>query len=427
MIDFHLKTKYTSHYYQDTPKLNNKYGSLNNLLNVLLCEGFNKQKIISIIFNDETKTANINVEAGHGFIKEQVIELEGVSEELDKQFRIKNIKPLSLEIVYKEGEIFNDFVGLDATVKVAPLGFTRVYNNSSNSVSCYKNKSVLNPGILKVIDELPPNGYSTSWTKFARVCMGVSIDEEGEFIDNKKAPQTDEHPYPEKHGNGVSGSSGTHGFAKWRYASNDDSYSREDYTPSGTFPRKWEIIGDDKTFYLFIYDNEGTSCCGFGNLFGKKEGFNTLVLQAQDRFLAANSTIGTGYYNRHRNAWGNLLYSAEGSFILTNIYGGFEKSLRYHSTGFYVGESYPDRPWNSNLIHNHNQFSGNIVSSVLGIKDTEGFVRGHHRGFKILYGADYSITERMAGTPYRSIFITDPQRTGKMPLLFTLENWEHIE
>lgn len=427
MIDFHLKTKYTSNYYQDAPKLENSYGSLNNLLNILLCEGFNKQSIVSIVFNNELKTAIINVEAGHGFNKEQVIELEGVPEELNKQFRIKDIKPLSLEVAYKEDEVFNNFTGTGATVKVAPLGFTRIYNNTTNSVSCYKNKSILNPGILKVIDELPPNGYSTDWSKYARICMGISIDESGEFIDNKKSPQTTEHPYPEKYGDGSSGSGGIHGFAKWRYASNNDSYSRENYTPSGDFPRKWELIGDDKTFYLFIYDNQGTSCCGFGNLFSNKEGFNSLVLQAQDRFIAANSTAGSGYYNRHRNYWGNLLYSEEGSFILTNIYGGVEKCLRYHSTGFYVGSSFPDRPWNSISIRNHNEFSGNIVSSVLGVKDTEGFVRGHHRGFKILYGNDYSTTERLIGTPYRTILLTDPLRTGDMPLLFTMEDWEHIE
>ena len=429
MIGLQNKTRYFNSTFKDAPQIINEYGTLVKALDKILCKGFNYMDIISTEILPDNKI-KINLPVTHGYLEEQVIQIENAEQEYFNQcFRVLD-SSANYIVVGLPKEIIEVSIASSLTtlkIKTAPLGFSKVYESSDSLTMCFKNTSLDTPGILKVIDKLPPNGYDNSWSKYARVVMGQSINESGDFINNIKAPYHPDFPDAENTGNKVVGSGGTFGFAKWHYASDDYSHWYEIRTPAGSFPRRWEIIGDSNTFYLLLVNNSWDSCnCGFGNIYSE-EGLGNLALQARDGFFQANSYRQSSRYGKDSTYWGNLLDSSLGSFLFSDIYGSSAKTLRYVSTGLYIGESYKDRPWLSTDVKNYNPFTGDILTGKLYIKDDQGFDRGYHRGLNILYGSDYPNAGRLWGTSYRLLKMTDPLRQGNpMPLLFTMEDWEDV-
>lgn len=432
MIVTQNKTKYINHSFKGAPQVLNEYGSLVKCLNTVLCDGFNEILLESLeVLSDNT--LKINLPGTHGFILEQVISLSGALEsEYNGDFRIIDKQALYVILGNPGGIVFPPSSNEDNTIsiKTAALGFSNVYTSSSEKVMCFKNKSSKNPGVLKVIDELS-SGYSTSWSKFARVVMGEEVDSSGEFLGGFKAPKHPNYPDSEKTGNGVPTSSGVHGFAKWWYAPGTDSYSRENVAPPSNSPRRWELIGDGNTFYFLINTEASNVVCnfGFGNIF--TEGAeNTLALQARDGFRNPSEILDhnkTNQYARESNHWGNLLSNSQGSFLSCDIFGGSNNVVRYYSTGLYFEDSLKDRPWNSSKIRGYNKYTGKLLSSKLFIKDDQGYSRGWHRGLNILYGSDHPGAGRLVGTPFLILEITDPFVSGAaMPLMFTLEDWEEV-
>ena len=207
MINFNntnreTNTRYLDSNYADAPSLKNEYGSLNSLLKKVLIEGFNIKTTISLEHDIESKIATLQLPEGHGFIFNQVVELSGALEEnFNGVFRVLEVRGNALKL-----QIPNESVHTVATtettlsIKLAPLGFDLAYENIEEGVVCFKNKSLKSPGILKVIDKLPPNGYASNWAKYGRVVMGQQIDDLGEFINNNKAPFWPDNPEVEKVG-----------------------------------------------------------------------------------------------------------------------------------------------------------------------------------------------------------------------------------
>ena len=419
------KTRYYEWTNKNAPRVENTYGSFVNFLDTILCKGYNLNTATSIEVLEDN-FVKINLPRGHGYLFNQVVQLTGSDKEYyNSSFRVLDSHNDYIK-VFLEGNIVSSLS--ECSVKVAPLGFTNVYTNTAKTIMCFKNASTKSPGILKVIDELPPNGYSSSWTKFARIVFGQEIDDLGEFISNNKAPFHPTYPDSEKTGNGVSGSSGTHGFAKWDYASNDDSYHRENYAPDGTFPRNWTLIGDDKTFYLFIGTTASsrTTIQGFGNYISENPDETTnLCLQARDSFIAAN-TYADNYYARSQNRFGQFS-SYTGSFLMSNIYGDIKNIYKYYSQGLYVGESYSDRPWHSGDIKSLNPASGLLASGLSYIKDASGYIRGSHRGLRMLYGDSNISAGSISGSGEIILSVTDPVDDRYATYLFSLKDWEDVE
>lgn len=430
MIGLQNKTRYFNNNFKDAPQIINEYGTLVKALDIMLCKGFNYMDIISteILSNNKVK---VNLPVTHGYFEEQVVQIENADQDyFNNCFRVLETSVNYILIGLPEDTV--DVVPATSTtllkIKTAPLGFSKVFQSEDSLTMCFKNTSVITPGILKVIDKLPPNGYATNWSKYARVVIGQSINEFGNFIGDVKAPYHPDYPDVENTGNNVVGAGGIHGFAKWNYALDDYPHWTESRTsPGGAFPRRWEIIGDSNTFYLLLVNNSWDSCnCGFGNIYSE-EGLGNLVLQARDGFYQANSYRQSSRYGKESTFWGNLIDSSLGSFIFSDIYGNSLKTLRYVSTGLYIGENFKERPWLSNEVKNYNPFTGDILTGKLYIKDDLGFDRGYHRGLNILYGSDYPNAGRLLGTSYRLLKMTDPFRQNNpMPLLFTMEDWEEV-
>lgn len=423
------EVKYISFDYKDAPIITEKYGDLVKMLDKVLSEGFN----INTILRSEKQESNrfkIYLPVGHGYVKEQVINIYNTESVFNNDFRVLNTEADS--IIIQLDVNLKDIIDItdadDVKIKTAPLGFKNVYSNTSKTTMCFKNTSKNYPGVLKVIDEIPPNSYGADWSKYARVVMGFDIDNTGNFIGNKKTPVTLDFPDAEKTGNKVEGISGIHGFAKWRYATTDDYYGREPYGTLKRGIKNWTIIGDSNTFYLILDSGMDSSVLGFGNIKGEGS-VDSISLQAADGFNNSDHTNIYGQYGKTYNNWGRLIYTNMGSFLMTNIHGTIPPLgyLKYYCTGLYIGTgSYNDRPWLSGDLQAYNPFSGKLATGKLYIKDSDNYMRGFHRGLNILYGKGYPSKGRLLGTEYIVLNVTDPLRDGTMPLMFSLKNWEEV-
>lgn len=428
-LRFQNKTRYIDHTFQDAPQIELGYGSYINILNKVLVEGINFRVLSNLELLEEGKVKATFVDAPY-YPVETVIKIEGFGDDrIDGCHRVMETEGSSVYFYIKEFEtpVVNPTeIGL-VSVCTAPLGFTRVYSNASNDIMCFKTATQSVPGILKVIDKIPTNGYSTSWAYYARVVVGESIDSEGNFINNIKAPYHPVTPDVELTGNGVSGSGGVHGFAKWKYRITDHYYG---YEHSGTLydkSRPWSIIGDGDTFYMIFNPGPDTSLHGFGHIDSAAE--HCLALQAVDGYYSTNMNGDYNSYGKAFNPWGNVMKSSAGSFLLHSAHGAVtNRTLRYFSGGKYFGEVEKSTPWKSNEIPVYNPTTGLGLNFKLTIVDTDGFFRGAHRGFVVPYGDNSIATGRVVGTPDRVLRMTDPYRVGgSMPLIFTMEDWKSVE
>ena len=419
------KTRYYEWTNKNAPRVENTYGSFVAFLDTVLCKGYNSNPVTSLEVLDNN-FVKVNLPRGHGYLFNQVVRISDSDQAYyNSDFRVLESRHDYIKI-FVEGELTSS--NTECLIRIAPLGFTNVFTNAKKTIMCFKNKSTKSPGILKVIDEIPPNGYSTSWVKYARIVFGQEIDSSGEFVNNNKAPFYPSYPDAEKTGNGVSGSSGIYGFAKWDYASYESYSRREDYAPDGIFPRNWTIIGDDKTFYMFIGTSASnrTTIQGFGNYISENpEETTNLCLQARDGFIAANWG-GDSTYVRSRNNFGQFS-SNIGSFLMSNVYGDIKNIYRYFSQGLYVGDSYYDRPWHSVNINSLNPSSGFLASGLSYIKDTSGYVRGYHRGLRMIYGASEISAGSISGSGEIILSVTDPINDRDATYLFSLKDWEDVE
>lgn len=439
-LDFNTdsNTRYLDSNYSGAPYLKNEYGSLNNLLKIVLTEGFNEKIIESMILDLESSVAEITLPLGHGFIFNQVVLIAGADQpNFNGNFRILETRGNVLKIhIPKETVESVASSSTELKIKLAPLGFDLTFENPATGVMCFKNKSTKSPGYLKVIDFLPPNGYGTNWAKYGRVTMGQHMDDQGEFIDNIKAPFWSQYPDAEKTGNGVSGAGGVHGFAKWDYSIYPQSYNTIDsYVADGVFPTDWRIIGDDKTFYLMIRPQGKNrylyNILGFGNFTPENpDETANICLQAKDGSTATNYTVEYNYA-RTRNNFG-LIDMPYTGFLFSNSYGKVSDISdygRYRGGGMLYSTSEINRPWKTTGIKSLNPVTGAWTVGKYYIRDSDNNLRGYHRGLKLFYG-----TSRM---PEGSISFTGdlvlnvqcpfPDNTSQfesLPLLFSLRDWE---
>lgn len=422
-----VKTKHISSYRKGVPELKNEYGSLNNLLKIILTGGYNKQSVVSKSYDILTKFLTITLPINHGYYVDQVIQV-GNNIDFRKEYRI--IKTTLDTITLYTTEDMSEFV---VTVQGAPLGFRNVFEDKPSGVLCLETGNSQRKCILKSIDKIPPNGYLDTWAKYARVSIGIEIDSLGNFKDNIKAPFDFNYPNAELTGDGISGSAGIHGFAKWDYAISNTANMAETVTTRNTFPTDWHIIGDDRTFYLLIR-SQGKNTNSFNVLgFGEYVTYNPLettnyCLQARDGFLSANSNANTAY-SRTRQTFG-LLDSEFAGFILSDIYGNITKTVdnnRFRNIGANLyGDTtdYSQRPWKLPYITALNPLTGQIFSEDFLIVDRDLQLRGHHRGFNIYYGKDRYYTEVPNAQGIFSLDVQDPSSNlAEMPIILTLEDW----
>lgn len=429
-VNTQTKTKFIHNDMQGTLPLTLERGTLVKVLKQVLCDGFNEQTATSISFDNDSKIAIIKLPLNHGFVLNQVISITGSdSEIINKEHRVFYTDSDSIRI--KIPLLTSTTVSGILKLKVAPLGFSTVFDNiSTTGIACFQNKS---SAILKIIDALPPNGYDVNWARYARVVAGVAIDSEGNFINNEKIPRHSTYPNMELTGNGEKGGASITAVMKWDYGLYRHTYpyyGEETATGSyGDYPTSWRIIGDDKTFYLMI-KSMGRNYSQYNILsFGSYNSSATngdFILTGSQRDIRSD----TGGNGKSSVAWRMGFTNSNqsvGNFIYRNIYGTYNPWLNFRLIGLYTDEGnrqYPSRG-GCNPI---NPLTGKIFTTPMYIKDDLGDMRGTLRGIEQFYGIG-KLTDGMLLNNGASIVLNtkmfnwDWDSNEANPYLFSLKDW----
>ena len=417
-MNIQIKTKFIKSSYTNSPQINGTFGSLVKVLKSVLVDGFNKLPITKGTYDNSKKQIELFFTRGHGFGVTSVVSISGSSDpKLNKEFRVIESNLDSIILHSEEPVNLSDISNIK--VKFAPLGYELVYDNITNKgTACFKSRD---GDILKVIDA-PLSGYDTSWTKYARVVAGDNIDTGGDFIDNQKFPKHNTYPNLEKTGNGAAGS-GQVGYLSWEYARPvQDNASHHRYVDQATgFISNWSIIGDDRTFYLFI-DSMGPTVDSrniytFGVI--ERDTTGSCILVGSDISGVTSNQQYTNYYGTSgRNSFTNMQYTI-GCFINKSSEGNNIGQLNFNLYHITLDES---NVTNQGLNEGNNP---NSFYTPITVVDAYKKVRGNLRGIYQLY--NNSLNNNMFLDNYKKVVIRvryyGTDEPYKVPYLFSLEDW----
>ncbi len=417
-MNIQIKTKFIKSSYTNSPQINGTFGSLVKVLKSILVDGFNELSITKGTYDNSKKQIELFFTRGHGFGVTSVVSISGSSDpKLNKEFRVIESNLDSIILHSEEPVNLSDISNIK--VKFAPLGYELVYDDITNTgTACFKSRD---GDILKVIDA-PLSGYDTSWTKYARVVAGNNIDGGGDFIDNQKFPKHNTYPNLEKTGNGDAGS-GQVGYLSWEYArpvqDNTSLHRYVDQVPG--FISNWSIIGDDRTFYLFIDSmglaSDSRNIYTFGVI--ERDTTGSCILVGSDISGVTSNQHHTGYYGTSgRNGFTNMQHNI-GCFINKSLEGGNTDQLNFN---LYHITLDPSNVTNQGLNEGNNP---NSFYTPITVVDAYKNVRGNLRGIYQLY--NNSLNNNMFLDNYKKVVIRvryyGTNEPYKVPYLFSLEDW----
>ena len=414
-----IKTKFIKSSYNNSPQINGVFGSLVKVLKAVLVDGFNELSVTKGTYDNSKKQIELSFTRGHGFGVTSVVSISGSSDpKLNKEFRVIESRFDSIILHSEEPVNLSDISNIK--VKFAPLGYELVYDDITNTgTACFKSKD---GNILKVIDA-PLSGYNTSWTKYARVVAGNNIDRGGDFIDNQKFPKHNTYPDLEKTGDGPAGS-GQVGYLSWEYSRpGQDNTSYHSYVDQVTgFTSNWSIIGDDRTFYLFI-DSMGPTVDSrniytFGAI--ERDTVGSCILVGSDISAVTSNQTSTSHYGTSgRNSFTNMQYNI-GCFINKFSEGGNVDQLNFNLYHVTLDSS---NVTNQGLNKGSNP---NNLYTPITVVDAHKNVRGNLRGIYQLY--NNSLNNNMFLDNYKKVIIRiryyGTDEPYHVPYLFSLEDWQ---
>jgi hypothetical protein len=224
------------------PVLTNNWGSLTAMLDALLVNGFNLKPVLGLTRGDANATATMS--AGHGFLVDQVVRIEGCEEpEYNGDFTITAITVNSISFSVSGEPASPATTVLGITAKIAPLGLEIAFTGENKRA--YRSPNPLSTRPFLRVDDSLPEGYTTTWAKFARVTLAEDMVDVDTFV-GARAPFDPANPNANELPSG-SGTSMYSGWFKWYYAR---SNTAETYGDNGDDPRSWVLVGDDRGFFL---------------------------------------------------------------------------------------------------------------------------------------------------------------------------------
>lgn len=268
------------------------WGQLTDLLDALLVNGFNLRAPVSITRDGDTAT--IDFGTAHGHRVDTVIAVAGCDQAAyNGQFRVASITTNTVSFAVT-GTPATPATGAAITVKTAPLGFEIAFTGTNKRA--YRSPNVQSNRHFLRVDNSLPDGYTTTWAKYARVTVAEGMSDIDTFV-GVRMPYDPANPTSNEATSG-SGTSGYYGWWKWyhaRSASQSDSGG-----DGGNIARPWSLIGDDRGFYLSVTVAggqywDGRTLYGFGDFTSYKPGdaYNTILLAH-----AAYVTAGGGWIDR---------------------------------------------------------------------------------------------------------------------------------
>lgn len=385
-----MKVRYITNSMRGLPPIENKFGCLTALLKKVLVEGYNEQDIKGTSVSEGVTT--VSLKGDHGFLPSQVVTINS------KDYRVSGVSYNSISIKTTDT--------LSGKIKGAPLGFTQVF--SDDKATCFKSAA---GHILKVIDS-QPTGYGANWIKYARVVGGWKIDSSGNFVDNIKVPRHSNAKYENIEMTPVDNIAG---WLKWDYFGHESQggYGENSVTNRGG-TSNWTLVGDDKTFYLFINagsPGEYPNTCIFGSI----SDVDTFILVGSERF----TDWSRGDNRNTANVWRNLFSYVGGDDVYVGPF------ISNDSAGSYLpATNFSPRALNYGTERNvaNARTQDTVISEALVQEGTA--LRGFLRGLRFVQ-SDHSIpmvtedyvivlASRYDTSYYKSVYIS---------YYFPLEDW----
>ncbi|WP_180018285.1 MULTISPECIES: hypothetical protein [unclassified Acinetobacter] len=204
-------------HYQNTmkgiPQLSNAWGSMINLLDAVLVNGFNHVPVISISKSTPTAiTATIHLGSGHGFIDRQVVRITGSTNGWDGDYRVLSADTslITIECTAEHPSVISG----TATCFTAPLDFEVVYQTPVESIEpkrAYRSTDPESLGLILLVHDFCVSGAAATGAKFAKVGVVSGMTD----INNITGVQM---PYdPAKPNSNWEWDGAYHGWAKWYY------------------------------------------------------------------------------------------------------------------------------------------------------------------------------------------------------------------
>lgn len=263
--------KFFVHTNNNAPQLQNAFGSMINVLDACLIDGFFIGGLASVVASGKTVTATFI--APHNLMQYQVIKITGAAQsEFNGEHRVLTV-PNSNTVTLELTEVPSVSTASGTiTASLPPLGWEKPFsstNENGGGKAAYRSLNTLlsSRPFLRIVDELDPV-YTVTYAKYAK----VGIVEDMTDIDTMLGVQA---PYdaasPNKNWVGYgSGSTTYNGWAKWYYALPVSFGSiQSDATAPANGARKWILIGDADYFYILPVSTADTNdninmCYGFG-------------------------------------------------------------------------------------------------------------------------------------------------------------------
>lgn len=256
----------------DAPKLTNKYGDFNNIINYILDGGatYNVVKIIANPSQPNTVKVYIDPSIAMPFVALQTIKINGsIKPEYNTQMFIESVNSVEKYFVCYN-KAFVDTIGNDETanikVKIRNAGFTRKFGGITEKRTVIKFQN----GIEYRIDDRdwrplvqPPvtvNATNENWLKIARISMSENYDSldtcNGRiFPYNNQYPNLAFTPTLKKVGTGA-----------WIQYNRVDTVYYPTQTTSAVTELKYDIFADEKTI-IILFTQLNSSTVGYKNVF----------------------------------------------------------------------------------------------------------------------------------------------------------------
>lgn len=239
--------KFYAHTNNNTPQIQNAYGSLIGVLDACLVNGIQVGIVSSLTAIGTVVTATFS--AAHNLFQYQVIMITGANQdEFNGEHRILTV-PNSNSITFQLAST-PSVATASGTINCSlpPLGFSKPFSGSGKAAYRSTNTLLSSRPYLRVVDVIDPV-WNPSYAKFAKVGIVEAMND----IDDLSGFQV---PFDisasNKNWEGTgSGSAASNGWAKWYYALSSAAHISQNETQSpGNGIRPWLIFGDGDVFYL---------------------------------------------------------------------------------------------------------------------------------------------------------------------------------
>ena len=338
--------KFFVHTNTNAPQLQNAFGSMINVLDACLVNGFGSQTVSTLTASGTTVTATFG--SAHNYLKYQVIKITGAAKsEFNGEHRILTVPDAnSITFELATAPSVTTATGTISCM-LAPLGFEKPFSSTTalgGGRAAYRSKdqSLPNRPFLRVVDERISN-YSNNYAKYAK----VGIVENMTGIDTMTGVQA---PYiasaATRNWNPTgSGLNIKNGWAKWYYCSvgeyATDSTNLADYSIGAG---DWLVVGTDTCFYIMNSVNNDMSipesetklafCYGFGTFepIADDDLFNHYLL-ATNYWEVAQSINYRAAYNTNGISIGSDDYNFSSLGRSVFLQRGYKKSTYAQATG----------------------------------------------------------------------------------------------